>query len=158
MSIAPVCHPLEVKGTPDRAFELFTSQMGKWWPGAQTPAANPAADVVVESREGGRWYEVDADGNETQWGSVVTWAPPHRLVLGWQLGQDWRFEPDLLTEVEIGFADAGNGCTFVSLEHRNLERFGEYAQERRTQVDGGWPSRLADFRDYLTSLSQEHAA
>ena len=93
MSIAPVCHSLEVKGSPERAFELFTSQMGKWWPGGRTPAANPAVDVVVESRQGGRWYEVDAEGNETQWGSVVTWAPPHRLVLGWQLGRDWRFEP-----------------------------------------------------------------
>ncbi|GAC1577265.1 MAG: hypothetical protein NVS3B5_09300 [Sphingomicrobium sp.] len=114
MSIAPVCHSLEVKGSPERAFKLFTSQMGKWWPGGRTPAANPAVDVVVESRQGGRWYEVDAEGNETQWGSVVTWAPPHRLVLGWQLGRDWRFEPDLLTEVEIGFADVGDGRTRIT--------------------------------------------
>jgi uncharacterized protein YndB with AHSA1/START domain len=158
MSIAPVCHSLEVKGPADRAFKLFTLQMGKWWPGGRTPAANPAIDVVVEPRPGGRWYEVDAEGNETQWGTVVTWAPPHRLVLGWQLGKDWRFEKDLLTEVEIAFTDAGNGNTLVSLEHRNLERFGDYAEERRNQVDGGWPSRLADFRVFASSLSEEKAA
>ena len=158
MSISPVCHSLEVNGPADRAFALFTAQMGKWWPGGQTPAANPAVDVVVEPRPGGRWYEVDGDGNETQWGTVVTWAPPHRLVLGWQLGRDWRFEPDLLTEVEIDFAEVGNGRTLVSLEHRNLERFGDYAQERRNQVDGGWPARLADFRDFSNSVSQETAA
>lgn len=158
MSIAPVCHSLEVSGSPDRAFELFTSHIGKWWPGGRTPAPNPAVNVVVDPRSGGRWYEVDAEGNETQWGSVVTWAPPHRLVLGWQLGRDWRFEPGLLTEVEIGFTDAGNGRTLVSLEHRNLERFGDYAEERRTQVDGGWPGRLADFRNYSNTVSEEHAA
>ena len=158
MSIAPVRHSLEVNGPADRAFELFTSQMGQWWPGGRTPAANPAVDVVVEPRPGGRWYEVDVEGNETQWGTVVTWAPPHRLVLGWQLGQDWRFEPDLLTEVEIAFVDVGNGRTLVSLEHRNLERFGNYALERRNQVDSGWPARLADFRDFSNSVSEETTA
>ena len=157
MTIAPVCHSVEVAGSPARAFRLFTAQMGSWWPGGRTPAANPAVDVVVEPRAGGRWYEIDADGNETQLGSVVAWEPPHRLVLGWQLGRNWQFEPDLLTEVEIGFADAGHGRTLVSLEHRQLERFGDYAADRRAQVDGGWPSRLADFHAFAAS-AEERAA
>ena len=158
MSITPVYHSLEVNGSADRAFELFTSQMGKWWPGGPTPAVNAAVDIVVEPRPGGRWYEIDSEGNETQWGTVVMWGPPHRLILGWQLGQDWRFEASLVTEVEIGFADTGNGKTLVSLEHRNLERFGDYAQERRNQVDSGWPARLADFRDFSENVSQETPA
>ena len=148
MSIAPVRHSIEVKGSPARAFDLFTSRMGGWWPGGRTPAPNPAVDVVVEPHEGGRWFEVDKDGNETQWGKVVAWDPPHRLVLGWQLGRDYRYEADLLTEVEIGFADAGHGRTLVTLEHRNLERFGDYADERRAQVGGGWQSRLVDFQTF----------
>jgi uncharacterized protein YndB with AHSA1/START domain len=132
--------------------------MGGWWPHGRTPAASPAVDVVVEPREGGRWYEVDKDGHETQWGKVIAWDPPHRLVLGWQLGRDWQYEPDLLTEVEIGFADAGDGKTIVSLEHRNFERFGDYAEERRQQVDGGWPSRLADFHTFIDTQVEEHSA
>ncbi len=157
MSIAPVCHSVEVNGPPARAFQLFTANMGCWWPGGRTPAAKPAVNVVVEPREGGRWYEVDQEGNETQWGKIVAWDPPHRLVLGWQLGRDWRYEPGLLTEVEIGFADAGDGKTLVSLEHRNLERFGDYAEERRAQVDGGWPSRLVDFRTYAANSEETTA-
>jgi uncharacterized protein YndB with AHSA1/START domain len=157
MTIAPVRHSVEVNGPPARAFQLFTSRMGGWWPGGRTPAANPAVDVVVEPHEDGRWYEVDEHGNETQWGKVVAWEPPHRLVLGWQLGRDWHYEPDLLTEVEITFVDANNGKTLVALEHRNLERFGDYASERRAQVDGGWPSRLADFRMFSEAKAEEHA-
>ena len=148
MSIAPVRHSIEVQGGPERAFELFTAQMGAWWPNGRTPAPHPAVDVIVEPYEGGRWYEIDGDGGETQWGKIVMWEPPHRLVLGWQLGRDFKYEADLLTEVEVRFAKMGMDRTLVTLEHRNLERFGDYAEERRSQVDGGWPSRLADFRQF----------
>ena len=156
MSIEPVRHSIEVALPPDRAFALFTSCMGDWWPHAQTPAATPAVDVIVEPKIGGRWYEVDAQGAETQWGKVVAFDPPARLILGWQLGRDFKFEPDLLTEVEITFAPTASGGTLVDLEHRDLERFGDYAEERRTQINGGWPSRLADFAHF--AATQEEGA
>lgn len=148
MSIEPVRHSIEVASAPARAFALFTANMGKWWPVGRTPAANRAVDVIVEPAVGGRWYEVDAAGNVTQWGKVVAFDPPERLILGWQLGRDFQYEPDLLTEVEIAFIPTASGGTRVTLEHRDLERFGNYAIERRTQVDGGWASRLADFAQF----------
>lgn len=154
MSIEPVRHSVEVACPPSRAFALFTSNMGRWWPGARTPAANPAVDVVVEPEVGGRWYEVDAQGHETQWGKVVAYDVPTRLVLGWQLGRDFQYEPDLITEVEILFTPTASGGTRVALEHRNLERFGDYALERRAQVDGGWPSRLADFAAFAETQTE----
>ena len=154
MSIEPVRHSIEVTCAPPRAFALFTVNMGKWWPGGRTPAANPAVDVVVEPEVGGRWYEVDAQGHETQWGKVVAYDAPDRLILGWQLGRDFRYEPDLLTEVEIRFTATASGGTRVTLEHRDLERFGDYALERRAQVDGGWPSRLADFATFTETEAE----
>lgn len=155
MSIEPVRHSIEVTSAPDRSFVLFTSNMGSWWPNGRTPAANPAVDVIVEPEVGGRWYEIDAEGMETQWGKVVAYDPPERLVLGWQLGKDFKFEEGLLTEVEITFTPTSSGGTKVSLEHRNLERFGDYALERRAQVDGGWPSRLADFAQFAEAQEKE---
>ena len=151
MSIAPVLHSVEVKASRARAFELFTSQMGRWWPSGKTIGRNPFADIVMEPREGGRWYERDEHGNETQWGRVLSWEPPGRVLLGWQINSQWRYDPDFLTEVELSFAALADGGTRVTLEHRNLERFGADAEAHAAMIRGGWPTIVAHFSRYTDS-------
>jgi uncharacterized protein YndB with AHSA1/START domain len=58
------------------------------------------------------------DGVECEVGKVLVWDPPARLVLGWQLTPDWKFDPDLITVVEVRFIPEGGGATRVELEHR----------------------------------------
>ncbi len=82
MSIAPVQCTVDVKASSARAFELFAQNMGVWWPRGKTPGASPHAALVIEPRKGGRWFERDAEGDETQWGKVLAWEPPRRLLLG----------------------------------------------------------------------------
>jgi hypothetical protein len=36
---------------------------------------------------------------------VLAWEPPGRLLLGWQLGAEWKYDPDFLTELELTFAE-----------------------------------------------------
>ena len=151
MSIAPVLHSVEVKAPPARAFELFTSQMGQWWPKGKTLASNPHADILIEPRAGGRWYERDADGNEIQWGKVLAWEPPGRVLLGWQLNAQWRPDPNFLTEVELTFAPLAGGGTRVTLEHRNLERYGVDAEDYAGKLRGGWPTFVGHFARYTDS-------
>jgi uncharacterized protein YndB with AHSA1/START domain len=153
MSIAPIVHTVQVKAAPARAFDLFTAHMGAWWPKGRTVAKNPHAAIVVEPRPGGQWLERDADGNETRWGKVLSWEPPSRLVLAWQLNCDWGYDADLLTEVELTFAPAEGGGTLVTLEHRNLERFGADAARHAEKIRGGWPTRLAEFAQYAEAQS-----
>lgn len=148
MSIMPIVQTVQVKATPARAFELFATRMGDWWPKGKTIGKAPHVAIVVEPKAEGRWFERDADGNETQWGKVLAWEPPARLLLGWQLNTEWRYDPDFLTEVELSFAPAEGGGTLVTLEHRNLERFGTDAEARRKSLDGGWPTMLGAFADY----------
>lgn len=104
------------------------------------------ADVVIEPRVGGRWYEVGVDGSECDWGRVLAYEPPHRIVLAWQLDAQWRYDPELVTEVEVRFS-AVEGGTLVELEHRNLERYGAAAEQVRSAIDsdGGWPRELRLF-------------
>lgn len=137
MTIAPVVRTIEVAVSPQRAFELFTGHMGKWWHAGHHIAAQPFADIVVEPREGGRWYEVDADGAETDWGKVLEWSPPGRLVLAWQLRADFTYDPDFQNEVELTFAPAEGG-TLVTLTHHNLHRFGAAAAAMAPSLSEGW--------------------
>jgi uncharacterized protein YndB with AHSA1/START domain len=152
MSIAPIVRSVEVAVPPARAFELFTRSIGQWWGRGRTPAKNPHADIVIEPKAGGRWYEIDDEGTINPWGHVIAYEPPARLVLGWQLGKDFTLDPNLVTEVEVTFEPAGKG-TKVTLEHRDLERFGADADEMRGKLDSGWPGVLGRFTAFVADPS-----
>lgn len=142
---APVRKSIVVKAGIDKAFAVFTGSMGRWWPKSHSiNRATEQVDVVMEPKPRGRWYERGADGSECQWGHVLAWEPPRRVLLAWQIGADWKFDPDFLTEVEIRFTAESAETTRVDLEHRNLERFGERAAESHAAFDsdGGWSGIL----------------
>ena len=151
MSIAPIVRSVVVKVEPPRAFELFTSRMQDWWPRGKTIGREPHVEVVIEPWVEGRWFERDAQGQETQWGKVLAWQPPHRLLLGWQIGADWAYHADLVTEVELNFRSQVSGGTVVTLEHRHLERFGVDAAHHRDLLNGGWPTMLGEFQKLTES-------
>ena len=148
MSIAPIAKSIHVKAAPAIAFELFTARMQDWWPKGKTIGKNPHVAIIVEPQAGGRWFERDAGGQETNWGKVLAFEPPSRLLLGWQINGQWAHDPSFLTEVELTFVAVETGGTMVRLEHRNLERFGADAAKVAAALGGGWPTQLAVFAQY----------
>jgi uncharacterized protein YndB with AHSA1/START domain len=135
----------------ERAFELFTDRFAEWWPKHSHHIADAdASDVVVEPREGGRWYERAEDGSECEWGHVKEIARPSRILFAWQLTPEWKFDPDPAkgTEVEVTFV-AEDGGTRVTLEHRGFEVHGEAGAAMRESVssDEGWRQLLELYRD-----------
>jgi uncharacterized protein YndB with AHSA1/START domain len=145
MTVAPIRRGVRTKAPPARAFDIFAGQIGRWWPRGRSAAATPHADIVIEPFVGGRWFERDDAGVETQWGKVLAWEPPHRLVLAWQLDGDKRYDPDLVTEVEISFTPLEGGGAEVTLEHRNLERFRRRRASSTGQVGNGWSEMMQIF-------------
>jgi uncharacterized protein YndB with AHSA1/START domain len=143
--IAPIVQTVEVKAPPARAFETFAASMGDWWPKGMTIGPSPHVAVVIEPRAGGRWYERDAEGRETDWGRVLAWEPPGRLLLAWQINSAWAFDPGFETTVEMSFAPLPSGGTRVTLEHRDLERYGADAAKHVEMLRGGWPGLMAGF-------------
>lgn len=145
---APIRKELRVKASRERAFEVFATKMGSWWIKGHSVVAQihstEQADVVIEPRIGGRWYEVGANGAEYDWGRVLAWEPPARLVLAWQLTGEFMFDPELETVVEVTFSPDGE-FTLVHLEHRELERFGENAVAIGSGLDEGWDEMLGAF-------------
>jgi uncharacterized protein YndB with AHSA1/START domain len=143
-TIAPVRYGVTVPISAERAFTLFTEGFNSWWIGHHIGAAD-LAEAVIEPRVDGRWYERGVDGTECDWGKVLVFDPPARLVLTWQLNCRYEYDPDLshASEVEVLFTER-DGMTRVDLEHRYIERLGAGGQELAEGVsgDGGWPGIL----------------
>jgi uncharacterized protein YndB with AHSA1/START domain len=139
---------VQVRAVPEIAWRVFTEQMGTWWPLASYKIGRAnAVDAVIEPRVGGRWYERGDDGSTCQWGSVLAWEPPSRLVLSWDINADWQYDPNLKTEIEVRFKAEGCDGTRVELEHRHLDRYGARRDEMRRIYDtqGDWGRLLQAF-------------
>jgi uncharacterized protein YndB with AHSA1/START domain len=135
----------------DHAFKVFTEGFDTWWPRSHHIGKQPMTKAVIETRPGGRCYGQQADGTDADWGRVLVWDPPHRLVIAWHVTAEWQFEPDAskASEVEVRFTPEADGSTRVDLEHRHFERHGVGAEAIRTAVGstGGWSGLLAMYRD-----------
>jgi uncharacterized protein YndB with AHSA1/START domain len=137
-----------VKAPSAVAWQVFTEKMGSWWPLATHKIGKAkAVDAVIEPRAGGRWYERGDDGSTCDWGRVLRWEPPQRLVLAWEISADWQHDPSLQTEVEVRFIAEGKDTTRVELEHRHLDRYGARRDKMRGTFnsDRGWKGLLDMF-------------
>ncbi|MFI9011776.1 SRPBCC family protein [Actinosynnema sp. NPDC053489] len=137
-----------VAAPPERAFEVFTAKFAAWWPPTHHIGAAALADAVVEPFAGGRWFERGVDGSECDWGVVLAYEPPTRLVLSWHIDGDWSHDPDpaRASEVEVTFTEVAGG-TRVDLVHRGFERHAASAARVRDGVagEGGWTGILAGY-------------
>jgi uncharacterized protein YndB with AHSA1/START domain len=133
----------------DRAFTLFTGSFGAWWPREYHIGSAEVADVVLEPHEGGRWFERGVDGSECDWGRVLAWEPPERVLFTWQIGGDWQFdpEPSHASEIEVRFHADGPEQTTIEVEQRHFERLvgGESVHGAIEHGGGGWVALLAAY-------------
>lgn len=143
---APIRKSVHVKVSPARAFAVFTANTASWWLKTHSISLtkSPIKDVVIEPRAGGRWFERGEDGSECDWGKVLEWQPPTRLLLAWQINADFKYDPSLHTEVEVLFTPE-NGGTRVALEHRLIERMGERGVGLRDAFTRGWGLLIDSF-------------
>jgi uncharacterized protein YndB with AHSA1/START domain len=141
----------EIRGTVtvaapvDRAFRVFTNSINTWWPAQYHIGQADMAEAILEPRAGGRWYERGVDGSECEWGQVLAWEPPHRLVVTWQINGQWQYDPDPehASEIEVRFTADGPSQTIVELEHRLLDRLADGQAIHDTIISGGgWTAIL----------------
>jgi uncharacterized protein YndB with AHSA1/START domain len=111
---------LRVKATPERAFEVFTGEIGDWWRpnGLFQTTPRPPGRLAFEPGEGGRLTETLANGKVFEIGRILVWEPPRRFIFSWRQA---NFPPDLKTEVEVCFEAVGEE-TRVSVEHRGFDK------------------------------------
>jgi len=150
-TIAPVRVSVTVRRPQAEVFRTFTNGMGTWWPrGTHSIAADTfdgqvkVVELTFEEGVGGRIYERMSDGREGDWGVVLAWEPPARVVFSWKP----NLKPVPPTEVEVRFVPDGSG-TRVELEHRGWERLGDAGRDLRRGYQSGWPGILGQFAAHL---------
>ena len=165
--LAPLVKTVVVPTTPERAFRLFTEELGKWWPLAtHSVRGEQATDVRLEGAVGGQIIEYDASGPVGSWGTVSDWDPPHTVSFSWHPGSD----PKQAGHVTIRFTATGDsdmgaggngdtgsrdsgesrrdsGSTLVELTHTGWERVPDGAR-MRANYNTGWAFVLRQFEQF----------
>jgi uncharacterized protein YndB with AHSA1/START domain len=139
----------------ERAFTVFTRDIGTWWPPEHHLLEGELAEMVFEPRVGGNVYDRAVDGTECHWSRVLAYDPPHRVVFSWDINPQWQVETDpaRTSEIEVLFVPEGPERTRVELEHRNLERHGDGWEGMHSAVGApdGWDLGMTAFADAVSA-------
>jgi len=146
--IPPITGTVTIAVPIEQAFRVFTGSINSWWPHQYHIGQAEVAEVILEPREGGRWYERGVDGTECDWGRVLVCESPHRLLFTWQINGAWQFDPDpdRASEIEVRFTAIGPEETTVEVEHRHFDRLdGGGTINDAIRGGGGWALLLDGF-------------
>ena len=110
---------LRVRATPQRAFEVFTREIGGWWrPNTLFRfSRHSPGRLAFEPGVDGRFTETGPEGEVFEIGRITAWEPGVRLAFTWRQA---TFTPEQLTHVEVRFEPVGDE-TRVTVEHRGWD-------------------------------------
>jgi uncharacterized protein YndB with AHSA1/START domain len=139
--LPPVVKRLWLPVPVDVAFHVFAAETACWWPLlSHSVFGEDAQTCRIDPHEGGRSYEVHADGRQSEWGRVLAWEPPHRLALSFYPGRTAAEGTDL----EVTFEPEEEGRRVV-LTQEGWERRGAEAQAQREAYESGWDEVLGQY-------------
>jgi uncharacterized protein YndB with AHSA1/START domain len=148
-----VTNSIVVEAPIERAFEVFTADIGSWWPSDHHILEGELAEMVFEPRVGGHVYDRGVDGSECRWARVLAYEPPELVTFSWDIDPRWQIQTDpaRTSEVEVRFIAEGPGSTRVELTHRHLDRHGEGWEAVSAAVGspGGWERGLSALAERL---------
>jgi Activator of Hsp90 ATPase homolog 1-like protein len=135
-ALPPVRREVIVAVAPDLAFDVFTRDIGRWWPLEENGVYGAGATVAFEDRD---LVERSPAGEPTVWGTVTVWEPGRRVAFTWHPGRP----ASPATQVEVTFEEIADG-TRVTLTHSGWEAVEEPCGAREG-YDNGWPWVLDRF-------------
>jgi uncharacterized protein YndB with AHSA1/START domain len=147
-SDASLTKVVEVACTPERAFELFTTSIGEWWPLPTHSVYGSDAASVSMGGIGQEIVETSISGARTVWGTITAWEAGRLLRFTWHPGIDLQEA----TDVEVRFTPTPHG-TRVRLEHRGWEKRRDPAA-KRAQYESGWGVVLDHLARAVTQLQR----
>jgi len=146
---------IRVDVPPQRAFDVFVSDISAWWRPNGLFLTSPRAPgtLAFEGGENGALVETSPQGEPYRIGRVLEWQPPQRLVFSWQQPD---FPDELSTEVEVRFEAVGESSTRVSVEHRGFTALPAESPARHGFPDAALQMRLAEWwHELLGNLARQ---
>ena len=142
--VQPVVKRLWLAVPVGTAFGVFAEETARWWPLlTHSVFGEEAQTCFLEPYGGGRFIEVHDDGlQQSEWGRVLAWEPPHRVVLSFYAGHAAAEGTDL----EVTFEPEAGGCRMV-LTQGGWERRGAQAEAQREAYESGWDEVLARYAE-----------
>jgi Activator of Hsp90 ATPase homolog 1-like protein len=137
-AIPPIHREVLVDADPATAFEIFTAQIGHWWPLGDHGVYGADATVAFVD---GQIVESSATGETNVWGTVTRWETAVAVAFTWHPGQ----AAERASRVEVSFAPA-DAQTLVTLEHTGWEDAYDDPQAARDEYEQGWPHVLDQYR------------
>jgi Activator of Hsp90 ATPase homolog 1-like protein len=141
VSTEPLRLSFDIECAPAHAFDVWTTRLSAWWPKGHSSSGDRDTVVTLEPGIGGRIFERTPDGTEIDWGEITAWEPPRRLGYLWHIGRDRRGA----TDVELTFADRGDGTTRLEIVQSGWERLGAEGAAWRDANTNGWSSLVPVF-------------
>ena len=137
--LKPIVKVIEVPLEAERAYHLFTEEMGQWWPlegrSISFHTIGKAAKTLdCDVTAGGAIVEVGADDTRYVWGNFVDCDPPHSVAIDFHMGQP----KEQITHIIVSFIPLQAAQTMVKLVHSGWESYGELAHMMREGYDTGW--------------------
>jgi uncharacterized protein YciI len=142
-TVPPIRREILVDANPATAFEVFTDDIGRWWPVDSLSVFGAGGTVSLANQE---IVERSADGHSALWGTITRWEPPAAVAFTWHPGRT----ADRASQVEVTFAAAGDQ-TLVTLVHTGWDRFDDPAAAR-SEYDQGWPVVLGRYAGHVGTL------
>ncbi len=154
---AAVIVALRVAASPQRAFDIFTREIGQWWRPHPLFMLTPRGDgrLDFEPGEGGRLVARFPDNSEFEVGRIAVWQPGERLALSWHHA---TFAPGQATEVDVRFEPVGSE-TRVTVEHRGWDAIAPDHASRHGAALLAFQNRLAEhWHSLLTAIARVAAS
>ncbi len=142
-TVPPIRREIMVDAGPQTAFDVFTDDIGRWWPVTEFSVFGSGGTVTLANQE---IVERSADGHSALWGTITRWEPPVAMAFTWHPGQT----AERASHVEVTFTPDGSQ-TLVTLVHTGWESFDDPAAAR-AEYDQGWPVVLGRYAGHIGTL------
>ena len=146
---------LRVAATPERAFSVFTDEIGEWWRPNGLFQVTPCGPGPMRFEPGpvGRLVEYSASGDVYEVGRITRWDPPTELAFEWRPAS---FSPVQVTEVHVHFEPVGDE-TRVVVEHTGWDAIPPQHVARHGFPLGTFLQREAEWWQVLLRSLQSRA-